>query len=168
MAISTNSYGSVAAVQAFTRRFLDGENAFNSTTRPTLSEVEGMIDRASAALNVALAGEGLAVPIAEASAKLACDEWAVAHVVDMVEMTRAAQGWSGEPADRAAGLRLLMESAGAFARRSAPSFKWLGCAVKNAASEGLAFTGGRDASERDASAEAPRFERGMFAEDGAR
>ena len=86
MAIGANSYGSTEGVLAFTRRMLDGESTFNSTTRPTLTEVEGMIDRASAALNVGLAREGLSIPVAQADAKLVCDDWVIARVVSMVEL----------------------------------------------------------------------------------
>ena len=163
MAISENSYGSVAEVQAFTRHLLDGQTNFNSTTRPMLTEVEGMIDRASAALNVALAGAGLDVPITQATAKLVCDEWATARVVTMVEMTRQSHGWDGAPFDPLPG---LADSALRFAQESARAFKWLGCEVANAASEGLAFSGETESTDRadpvDTSLQQPRFKRGMF------
>jgi hypothetical protein len=59
MTLRADSYSSVNEVLAFTRYHLDGQNAFNSTTQPTVTEVEKFVDRASGLLNVALKGEGL-------------------------------------------------------------------------------------------------------------
>lgn len=162
MAIGANSYGSVGEVQAFTRHLLDGESAFNSTTRPTLTEVEKMIDRASAALNAGLAYMTLSVPIVQADAKLACDEWVVAKVVNMVELTRESLNWSGE-ANPAGALTGLSDSALRFARQNAPGFKRLGCATE---ANGPAFTGETSAADRpdpdDSGLRQPRFSRDMF------
>ncbi len=157
MAIGANSYSTPDDVLAFTRHLLDGESGFNSTTRPSLTEVEGMIDRASAALNLALCGEGLRIPITQADAKLACDEWTTARVVGMVELTRQAQGWSGDAGSRAEGFLHLVTSAQDFAAENGPAFKRIGCAVADVASEGLAFVG-------DA-AQSARFCRAMFMQD---
>ena len=46
MTLRLDSYASVAEVTAFTRHLLDGQSAFNSTTRPTVTELEKFIDRA--------------------------------------------------------------------------------------------------------------------------
>ncbi|MBN1286157.1 MAG: hypothetical protein JXB47_12235 [Anaerolineae bacterium] len=169
MAIGANSYGSVGEVQAFTRHLLDGASAFNSTTRPTLSEVEKMVDRASAALNAGLAHMGFSIPIVQADAKLVCDEWVVAQVVNMVELTRESLDWSGEAGVEAdgntgAGFAGLSDSAMRFARQNGPGFKRLGCAVDDVVSQGLVFTGERAAGERgdDAAVRTPRFSRSMF------
>ncbi len=162
MAIGANSYGSTTGVLAFTRHLLDGQSTFNSTTRPTLAEVEAMIDRASAALNLALAGAGLAVPVTQPDAKLACDEWVIARVVGMVELTRQAQGWSGDEGSRAGGFIGLHAPARAFAQANALAFKRLGCAVADESAQGLTFTGETDPD--DPSAAQPRFRRDMFEE----
>ncbi|MCZ7544649.1 MAG: hypothetical protein M5R40_14510 [Anaerolineae bacterium] len=164
MAIGAHSYGSTAAVLAFTRHLLDGQSTFNSTTRPTLSEVEAFIDRASATLNLALAGVGLATPVTQPDARLACDEWVIARVVGLVELTRQAQGWSGEAgdraSDRASGFIGLHGPARAFAQANALAFKRLGCAVADATAQGLTFTG--EADPADPEAAQPRFHRDMF------
>lgn len=160
MAIGAHSYGSAAAVLAFTRHLLDGQSTFNSTTRPTLTEVEAFIDRASATLNLALTGVGLATPVTQPDARLACDEWVIARVVGLVELTRQAQGWSGEAGDRASGFIGLHGPARAFAQANALAFKRLGCAVADATAQGLAFTG--EADPADPEAAQPRFRRDMF------
>ena len=166
MATGANSYGSVGDVLAFTRHLLDGQGAFNESTRPTLAEVEAMIDRASAALNAALAGEGLAVPVTQADARLACEEWVIARVAGMVELTRQAQGWSGDESSRVARFLGLHAPARAFARASALAFKRLGCAVGDESAQGLAFTGEDAPAGRpdraDPSVAQPRFRRDLF------
>ena len=167
MTIGANSYGSVSSVAAFTRHLLDGQSGFNSTTRPTLAEVEAMIDRASAALNLALAGAGLAVPVTQPDARLACDEWVIARVAGMVELTRQAQGWSGDEAGgRAGGFLGLHAPAREFAQANARAFKRLGCAVSDEAAQGLAFTGETAPADRpdraDPSLASPRFRRDLF------
>jgi len=58
MAIRADSFSSTSEVKAFTRHLLDGQSAFNSTTRPTATELEKFIDRASGVLNVAIARAG--------------------------------------------------------------------------------------------------------------
>jgi hypothetical protein len=53
MAIRGDSYSSTGEVKAFTRHLLNGQSNFNSTTRPTVTELEKFIDRASGVLNLA-------------------------------------------------------------------------------------------------------------------
>jgi hypothetical protein len=72
MAIGANSYGTVAGVAAFCRIYTNA-GSFDGTTIPTLTQVEGFIDQTSALLNSSLAGQGFAIPIVQADAKLACD-----------------------------------------------------------------------------------------------
>jgi hypothetical protein len=122
-------YGSIDGVLAFTRHLLDGETTFTDATRPTLTGIEDMLDRASAALNVALAGAGLSVPVAQADVKLACDEWVIARVVGMAELAR--QMWGSEDNGRPAGFISLLDSALDFAKQHALAFRRLGCAEVN-------------------------------------
>lgn len=64
MAISANSYGTVAEVLAYVRHLLtDGATTFSVSTRPTLEEVERFIDRRSARINAVLARAGYRVPV---------------------------------------------------------------------------------------------------------
>jgi hypothetical protein len=167
VALAANSYGSVAEVEALTRRILRGEPGFGSMTTPTIDEVEKMIDRVSAQLNTALAAEGFAVPVTGADAKLALDDWTVARVVQWVELTQPSQGWGGaETGGRTAGFSSLYEKAAEFVRANARGWKRLGASVTNASSEGLAFTALNPHDQRDDPAstllEQPHFRRGQF------
>lgn len=141
MAIRADSYGSVAEVLAFTRHLLDGELTFNTDTRPTLTEVEKFIDRASGQLNVALAGRGFSVPITNSIAILSCADWVVARTAEYVELTQRGVGYSDQEGSRTTAFRNLHKSAADFAKESEYGFKVLGVAVGRAKSAGLAFTG---------------------------
>jgi hypothetical protein len=83
--IGANSYGSVDEVRAFTRHLLDGSAGFDTSTRPTLTEVVGFIDRVSGVLNSAIASGGFTVPISQATAVLACDDWVVTRAAAYVD-----------------------------------------------------------------------------------
>ena len=76
MAIGSNSYGSVAEVAALTLRYTNA-GSYDATTRPTLTQVEKFVDRVSGILNVLLAEAGFAIPVTQADAKLALDDFAV-------------------------------------------------------------------------------------------
>lgn len=67
MTVGANSYGTAAGVAAYVSRYASS-GTFNTTTRPTLTQVEGWIDQVSAILNVALAKEGFAIPVTNADA----------------------------------------------------------------------------------------------------
>ena len=72
MPIGANSYGSVTDVAALCRVYTNA-GAFDTTTVPTLANVESFIDQISAIVNTALAAQGFTTPITQADAKRACD-----------------------------------------------------------------------------------------------
>jgi len=84
MAIGINSYGSVADVAALTRRFTSN-GSFDTSTIPTLAQVEKFIDNVSSLINMSLAGEGFAIPITQADAKQACDSIVVEVCSELVK-----------------------------------------------------------------------------------
>lgn len=167
MAISADSYGAVLDVMAFTRHLLDGETAFNSTSRPTLTEVEGMIDRASAALNLALASCGLTVPVTATTPALACDEWVIGKVVRAVEETRNV-GYDADEGKRKPGQTTIASAARQFAKDNRVGFVYLGVVELHSAGEGLKFTAQTVQADRDdpdnTALEQPQFTRGMIGE----
>lgn len=166
MALRADSYSNVTSVLAFSRRFMDGQLTFNSTTRPTLTEVEAFIDRASGALNLTLAQTGLATPIVNSTAKLACADWVVGQAVKLVESTQPAAGENGDENQRGRIFAGLYGSAAKFAEQHALGFKRLGCTVSHAASEGLKFTGQTAQADRvdpdNTALEQPRFTKKQF------
>lgn len=139
MALRADSYGTVAEVRALTRHLLDGAFTFDEVTRPTLADVERIIDRASASLNLALIREGLTVPITDAVAGLAAADWVVRRAAADVELTQRGAGWNDEENGRFAALRL--ETAVAVAAAIAASFRAQGSGDPTPAHAGLSFTG---------------------------
>ena len=163
MAIRSDSYSSTSEVKAFTRHLLDGQSGFNSTTRPTATELEKFIDRASGSLNVALAKQGLTTPVSNTTAKLSCDDWVAAQAAMYVEMTQRGVGFSGAEGSRTSYFKGLYGRADEFAKENVVGFKRLG--VGHAVA-GIAFTALDAESERadpdDTSVAQPAFKRGMF------
>lgn len=160
------NYSSAAEVVAYTRHYLDGQTSFNSTTRPTGTEVRAFLERASNVLNLALAAQGLSVPVTQAQAKFACDDWVTTRAAQMVELTQRGTGYSEADGSRIAGLRSLQDDANKFAAQNRLGFIRLGVTVGHTMSEGLEFTGLDVQSNRadpdDTSLEQPSFWRGQF------
>ena len=102
MAIRADSFSSVDEVVAFTRHLLDGNLSFNTTTRPTLLNVEKFIDRASACINIALYREGFTPSnvYANAVAKLVCDDWVTMMATKFVELTQRGTGYNANEGSR--------------------------------------------------------------------
>jgi hypothetical protein len=167
MALRADSYGSVAEVVAYTRHLLSNGVSFdNELSRPSLTEVETFIDRASGSLNVALNGVGLTTPVTNSTAKLACADWVVNQAAAYVELTQRGAGYDGTENTRPGSFLHLNKSAQEFAAVNALGFKRLGVGVSHAKGEGLQFTG-MDAEDQrtdpdDITLEQPKFSRGLF------
>jgi hypothetical protein len=166
MAIRADSYGSVSEVQAYTRPLLDGQLGYNSTTRPSITEVEKFIDRASGVLNTAIAGAGLQSPILNSTAKLACDDWVVARATEYVELTQRGAGANDGENNRPAGFRNLFTSASKFVGEMRLGWVRMGVGQGHRMSEGLAYGGldaqGQRTDPEDSTLEQPLFRRRLF------
>lgn len=165
MTIRADSYSSTGEVVAYTRHLLDGASTFNSTTRPPATDVERFIDRASGALNTALAGAGLTTPITNSTAKLLCDDWVTARAAVYVELTQRGTGYSDAEGSRIGALKGLYDDAQKFAKDNFLSMVRIGVGVSHQMSEGLTFTGLDAVSERadpdDTTIEQPIFTRAL-------
>ena len=167
MGIRSDSYGSTGEVKAFTRHLLDGQSGFNSTTRPSGPELEKFIDRASAILNSALNVKGFDTPVANSTAKLACDDWVTARSVEYVEMTKAGVGYTDQEGTRHVSFKNLAGPATKFVEDMELGFRNLGVpqAIVNIG-EGLKFTGEIVQVDRtdpeDGGLQQPTFKRGLF------
>ena len=84
MAIAANSYGSSGEVAALAPRYAS-HGVFDITTRPTLAQVENLIDQVSAVMNTALAQDGFAIPMAQADARLMLALFVTEEVAAIVE-----------------------------------------------------------------------------------
>jgi hypothetical protein len=139
MTLGDNTYGSVAEVVTLCRLVMQGQSTFNSTTRPTLTEVEGIMDRVSGVLNLALANQGFSIPVAQADAKLACNEWVVKRTAQTVFLAQPYADFDADsPMDSLyAGLE---QAATEFIDANEKGFKVLGVPVSQAETAGMVFT----------------------------
>jgi hypothetical protein len=72
MTLAANSYGSIADVAGRTPgAYLNTSGTFDTTTMPTLAQVETYIDEISAIMNAALADARFVVPVTQTDAKKA-------------------------------------------------------------------------------------------------
>jgi hypothetical protein len=167
MAIRSDSFSSVDEVKSFTRHLLDGHATFDTTTHPTLTEVEKFIDRASALLNTALSNNGFtpSAVYGNAVAKLACDDWVTMKAVKYTELTQRGTGWNADEGSRTAAFS-LPENADEFVEMMFAGFVNMGIDPAHPMSDGLAFTGLTVQSARtdpsDSSKEQPLFSRRNF------
>lgn len=166
MAIRSDSFSSVEEVRGYVRHLLDGHTTFDSSTRPTLTEVEKFIDRSSALLNVALAAAGFspAAIYANAVAKLACDDWVTIRAVKYVELTQRGTGYNADEGSRTAA---FTNDTAEFIEMMSDGFINLGIAQTAASTaDGLNFTAMDVESERadpsDTSKAQPLFTRKGF------
>jgi len=166
MTLAANSYGTVAEVEALTKHLLDGASSFDATTTPKLTEVEAIIDRVSGVLNTALAATGFSVPLSNATAILACDDWVVRWSIQQLRKAYPHLG-IGEQETPEQGD--IFQSALDFVSMYKLAFKNLGETVDDATSSGLVFTGLKKHSERtdpdNTTYEQPKFRRGYFEND---
>lgn len=166
MTIRSDSYSSVDEVTAFVRHLLDGALAFSSATRPTLTEVEKFIDRASGVLNIALYAAGFAPSAiyANAVAKLACDDWVTQKAARFVELTQRGTGYNEDEGSRTAALN--PKDATEFVEMFKLGFVNAGISQTTSLSEGLQYTALTAQADRtdpdDTSLEQPLFVRRSF------
>lgn len=166
MAIRGDSYSTVAEVTAYTRHLLDGAGQFGTDTRPTLTEVEKFIDRASGVLNLGIwkAGFNPSNIRANSTAKLACDDWVTNQAAKYVEVTQRGTGWSDEQGSRLAAFR--QQEAYEFAMSCALGWKRAGITVSDPTHQGLTFTALEPHDDRsdpdDTGLEQPHFRRGQW------
>jgi len=163
MALRGDSYGTVVEVLAYSRELLDGQSTFNSTTRPTLTEMEKFIDRASGILNTSFNVQGLTTHITNSTAKLMCDAWVVEKATAYTEATKAGSGFDGS---RTVSFSSMQEDALKFAEANALGFKRLGVVAAYPLSDGLINPAETVQADRtdpdDTSLEQPKFTRGKF------
>ena len=168
MAIRADSFSNKTSVLAFARYLLQGQTVFNSTTRPTATEVEGFIDRASAHLNIALEKAGLSHSgvYSNSTAKLLCDDWVTQRAAEYVELTQRGVGFNDSENDRWWAFRNMQKAAAGFVDELSLGLKYLDVTVSHPTHEGLAFTGLDAAAERsdpdDTTRRQPFFKRGQF------
>lgn len=159
MAIGTNTYGTVIEVAAVTPQYTD-EGVYTPATRPTLTQVETFLDRVSGVLNVALAQAGFAVPVTQADAALALDEFAVEHAAYLCQAANRAGPYFPDSRQMSAGSAydMLRKAALAFVKEMAAGIEALGVTRTRHLSYGLQCRTADDGGD----AIVPPFQRGMI------
>jgi len=97
MPVGANSYGTAADVAALCRVYTNA-GAFDTTTVPTLANVEGFIDQISALVNTALAAQGFAVPVTQPDAAIACKSMVIQIASDLAHAANSAGRFFSERA----------------------------------------------------------------------
>ena len=164
MAIGTNSYGSVAEVGALTPLYATATGTtFDTTTRPTLTQVEKFVDRVSGIVNVLLAEAGFAVPVSNTDAKLALDDFVVMECAGLVEYANGAGPFiAGSEQMRAqTPTRIIMRDAEAFIEAHADGLEALGATRTRGVTYGL----GCRTEDADGRAILPMFSRRQMGHD---
>jgi hypothetical protein len=100
MALDANSYGSVGGVAAYTRRLANASSTFDSTTRPTLVEVEAFLDQCSDVLNGWLVRSGYVIPVTNANAVNVLARYANIGAAGHVELSQRAGGYDADDENR--------------------------------------------------------------------
>ena len=168
MALRADSFSSTGEVKAFTRHLLAGQANFNSTTRPTLTDLEHFIDRASGVLNVALSQAGFksADFRANSTAKLIGDDWVTNQAVKYTELTQRGTGYSEQDGSRIGAFNGLYKAAANFIDQNKLGLQRIGVTQTYKLSDGLQFTGLDAKSMRsdpqDDSLAQPDFVRNQF------
>jgi hypothetical protein len=141
MAIGAHSYGSVAEVAALTPRYTNA-GSYDATSQPTLTQVEKLIDRVSASVNVILAQMGFAVPVTQADVKLMLDDFVVEQVVQLCHSAHGAGPFapSSEQLRVRSAFRVITDEARAFIEASATGIENLGATRTYGGVYGLAAT----------------------------
>ncbi len=85
MAVSANSYGDAAKLAGLVPRYANRNGRFDATTNPTISRVEGMIDRVSGLVNAYLKKLGFTIPLTNADNVLAMENIVMEITAVMVE-----------------------------------------------------------------------------------
>ena len=160
---STNDYGTIGEVVAYTRHLLGGESTFNSSTRPTATEVYRFLTRISGIINSALASRGFTVPVTNSDVLAVINDWVVTRAAEYAEATQRGVGFSSGEGSRTSVLGNLHQDALDFVRMYERGWKRLGAGVDQKSSQGLQFTGLDTYSDRsdpdDTSLAQPLFKR---------
>lgn len=132
MAISANSYGTLAGVASRTPAYANASLTFDGATIPTATQVERWIDQVSSLLNSLLAQNSFAVPV---TATMVVDSLAGFVEEEVAQMVLAASGvgrFAVSPMNPESRRGLLIRlDAEAFVQSQAYGFEKMGATRRN-------------------------------------
>lgn len=96
MSLDANSYGTVAGVAAYVQHMTNAGGTFDTTTQPTITQVESFIDQASDMLNGWLARSRYAIPVTQADAVKVLARYANLGAAGLCELSMRSAGYSAD------------------------------------------------------------------------
>ena len=157
MAVGANSYGAATDVAALTRRFTNA-GTYDTTTTPSLAQVEGWIDQISATLNVLLAEQGFAIPVTQADCVLMLKNFVVTQVADLCNYANSAGRFFSEKGLKTGPWAAIQKDAAEFLEHHAAGLAQLGATRTRGGLNALAFCETDDAGKEIE----PAFQRKQF------
>lgn len=88
MTVASYAYGTSADVAGYTPRYAATSGDFDTTTNPTKSRVEGMINRVSSIINAYLSDMGFSVPLTSTQGVNIMTELVIEYVTELIEGVR--------------------------------------------------------------------------------
>ncbi len=110
MALATNSYGDLNEIAALVPRRGSPVSTFDNNTRPTITQLESIVDQVSAVVNAILAQAGFSIPVTDADAVLMLDLFVNQEAAAIVEGINGS-GRFGPTAKKAVGGRFAIITA---------------------------------------------------------
>ncbi len=107
MALGANSYGDIDEIAALVPRRGSIGSGFTTNTRPTLLQLESIVDQVNAVVNAILAQAGFSIPVTNADAVLMLDLFVNQEAAAIVEGINGS-GRFGPTAKKASGGRFAM------------------------------------------------------------
>lgn len=159
MTIGANSYGSTAGVAAYTSAYTNS-GAYDATTQPTLTQVEGWIDEVSGIANTALKSLGFAIPVTQADAKLALQGVVNQQVADLCHAAHSSGRFFSERAlnSRLSSMGMIRNELVDFVQMNAAGWEALGAGRASSEKDEIGF---RDTDNRG-NKTFPLFQRDAF------
>ena len=155
-----NSYGSTQDVAALVPRYAGTAGDFTPSTRPTIAQVERLVDQVSGLLNATLAEAGFAIPVTQSDAKDALDFFVNEEVASICEGINGSGrfGPTSKVVGKQGRFSLMLDDVQAFIQSHKAGFERLGAARSFSATSGLAFRDTNNAGDPTA----PIFQRTGF------
>lgn len=164
MALLANSYGDTSEIAAYCSNWVNASGLFDTTTTPTLLQVESWADQVSSALNSILREHGFVTPVTNADVKLMLDLFVNEEVAMIVEGVHGIGRFGPEARGRSSGAKsrnqLILEDARVFISDNQAGMGLMGATRNITTSGGIGYRG-TDQSGDEAT---PLFQREQFGE----
>lgn len=138
MATSERSYGAASDVAALTPRFTTN-GSYDSSSRPTLSQVDAWIDQVSAILNVLLAEANFTIPVTQKDVALLLKHFVATEVADLANYANSAGRFFSDKNMTTGPWQAIQSEAAKFISEHAEGLQNLGAGRSVAGLDGLAF-----------------------------